>query len=116
MQHLEGGGHAERTALEHLAEVSRLVDGGQVGADDPTGAECHLGMRNHPPRLGEVENDPIQAPLLDPVVDVAQLHPVVGPVANHGGHVDLGPLGEVLAQFVADDRGPSAQHGHRQRT
>ena len=115
VQHLEGAGHPEPALVEGVTELGRLVDRGEVGADHPARAQRHLGVGDHPPRLGEVEHDAVEAPLLDAVVDVTQLHPVVGVVSHHGGHVVVGPVGEVLAKLVADDGRAGAEQGHRER-
>ena len=68
------------------------------------------------PRLREVEHDAVERTVVDALVAVAQLDPValerVG--AEEAAHVGAGPVGEVLAQLVADDVGAPAQHRHRQ--
>ena len=68
----------EAAVVQGRPQLGGLVDGGQVGAEDPAGAEGLLGVGQHPPRLGQVEQDPVEALLLDALVDVADLHPVAG--------------------------------------
>ena len=67
--------------------------------------------------LGHVEQDPVEAGLVDALGHVADLDPVRRVGAERGRHVGLGPLGEVLAQLVADDggAGPQDRHGEGAR-
>ena len=83
----------------------------------PAGAQRLAGVRHHLPRLGEVEHHPVEVVLVDALVAVAQLDVValerVG--AEERAHVGARPVGEVLAQLVADDLRAPAQHRHAQR-
>ena len=91
VQDLERRGQPEPAAVHGRPQLGRLVDGGQVGTQDPAGPQGHLGMGQHPPRLGQVEQDPVEPRLVDPLVDVAHLHPVAGPRAQRGLHVGPSP-------------------------
>ena len=90
---------------------------GQVGHQDPARAQGALGVLDDPPRLGQVEHDPVEPGLVDPVVDVADLDAVAVEhlLAEEGDHVGPGPVGEVLPQLVAGDHRAGPQQGHRQR-
>ena len=114
VEYLERRRHTEGTLLQSVTELGRLVDRRQVGTDQSARPQRRLGMGHHAPRFGQVEDDPVEAPLLDSLVDVAQLHPVVGTVAHHGDHIVVGPVREVLPQLVADDRGAGAEQRHRE--
>ena len=67
-----------RCSLQRRPQLGGLVDGGQVGAEDPPRPEGLLGVGQDPPRLGQVEQDPVEPHLVDALVDVADLHPVAG--------------------------------------
>ena len=62
--------------------------------------------------LGHVEQDPVEARLVDALGHVPDLDPIGRVGAQRRRHVGLGPLGEVLAQLVADDGGAGAQDRH----
>src|SRR4028119_1801789 len=49
---------------------------GTAGAGAAAGVGGGLGVLHHPPRLGQVEDDAIEARLVDALVDVALLDPV----------------------------------------
>jgi hypothetical protein len=69
VEDLDGRGQAEGALVERSPELGRLVDGGQVGAHDATEAQRTGQMGQHPPRLGKVEDDPVDH-LVDTGVDV----------------------------------------------
>ena len=83
----------------------------------PPGCSAPLGVLHDLPRLGQVEHDPVEVGLVDALVAVAELDAValerLG--AEERRDVRLGPVGEVLAELVADDVGAGPQHRHRQR-
>ncbi len=55
----------------------------------PPEPQCHLGVRHDPPRLGQVEHDPVEVPLVDPLVDVAHLDPVASVVTDQAATLVL---------------------------
>ena len=118
VQHLDRPG-VDPASLELLAGLRRLGDRRRVGDEDPARAQHDLGVRHDLPRLGQVEHDPVERPVggIDPFVAVAAADVVAGERvgAEEPADVGAGPVGEVLADLVADDVGAPAQHRHRQR-
>src|SRR4030066_427131 len=75
LEHLRLGEPASLPAhVDHLLDLKR---GGKVGEENPPRDERLCGVWDHVPRLGQVEDDPVHIPLLDPLVDVANLDLVV---------------------------------------
>ena len=98
------------------AQLGRLVDGGEVGAEDPARPQRLLGMGQHLPRLGQVEQDPVEAPLRRSPRRRRGSPPGSGaPSPTMAATLRPGPVGEVLPQLVADHLGAGPQEGHRQR-
>ena len=118
VQDFERLGHPEPVTGQDLAELRGLDDGRQVRQDDPACAECARRVRHHVPRLGEVEHDPVETRLVDPLVAVADLDVVVrfelG--TDERVHVLLRLRREVGPDLVAGDVRSGPQHRHRQRT
>src|SRR3990172_4245951 len=75
LEHLRLGEPA--SLLDHVDHLLDLNRGGEVGEENPPGDERLCGVRDHVPRLGQVEDDTVHFPLLDPLVDVANLDLVV---------------------------------------
>ena len=101
-------------ASERAAELRGLVDGRQVHEEDAAGAQRGRGVRQDAPRLGHIEQDPVEIALVDAFGDVADLDAVVRVGADERGDVGPGPGSEVVTQLVADDGRAGPQHGHRQ--
>ena len=114
LQDLDGLGQAEGAALEGVAVGADLADGRQVGHQDAARTQGRLGRLDHPPGLGQVQDGPVEAGLVHPVVGVADLDAVAvqGGGAEEGGHVGPGPGGEVGSQLVSGHLGPGPQQGH----
>ena len=109
--------HVPRSASRDLGG---LRDRRRVGDEDPAGLQHALGVRDDLPRLGQVEHDAVERPVvgIDALVAVARARRGSASsdvLAEEAAHVAAGPVGEVLAQLVADDLGAVAQHRHRQR-
>ena len=90
LQHLERLDHAERGAGELLPQPRDLPDRGEVREEDPAGVQRLLCVLHDPPRLGKVEEDPVEAPGVgvDSGVDVAHVD-VEGHVGSEEA-VDIG--------------------------
>src|SRR5205085_11604726 len=88
----------------------------QVGDEDPPGVHGDLRVRDHPPRLGQVEHHAVHSGLGDALVDVALLDAKAPGLLRieEQGDVGRGASGEVRAELVADDLGAGAQESHRQ--
>ena len=103
LQHLERLGHAERRVGERLAQLDDLQDRRDVGDEDAAGAQRSLGVLHHLPRLGQVEHDAVEVGVVDALVAVAHLDAVAATVgAEEASTLLLGPVGEVVAELVAD--------------
>ena len=81
----------------------------------PAGPERLLGVGQHLPGFGQVEHDAVEVDLVDPLVDVALLHPVGGIGAEQAATLARAPVGEVGPQLVADHLGPGPKQRHGQR-
>src|SRR4030067_490031 len=75
LEHLRLGEPA--SLLDHVNHLLDLKRGGGVGGGSPPGHERPRRVGEHVPRLGQVEDDTVHFPLLDPLVDVANLDLVV---------------------------------------
>src|SRR5215213_2434885 len=113
---LDGAG-VDPPALQCFPRLRRLDDARRVGQEDSASEQDALGVGDDAPRLGEVEDDAIERAVVDALVAVAQLHAVAieHRSAEEAADVGTGPVGEVLAELVADDVGTPPEHGHRQR-
>ena len=73
LQHLERLDHAERRVRELLAQPADLQDRGKVREEDAARPQRFERVLHDAPRLGQVEQDPVEVVLLDALVDVAHL-------------------------------------------
>src|SRR4030067_318397 len=75
VDHLEHLRLGEPASLpDHVDHLLDLKRGGKVGEENPPRDERICGGRDAVPPLGRVEDDPVHIPLLDPLVDVANLY------------------------------------------
>ena len=105
--------------FEGFAHLCGLRDRWRVGDEQSAGGQHRLGVGHHLPRFGKVEHDPVERTVggVDPGVAVADVDLVAIECrrAEETLHVLAGPVGEVLADLVADDLRAVPQHRHRQR-
>src|SRR5437762_1424845 len=104
LQQLERLEHAEAPELaETIEEPLDLADVGAVRENDAAGAQRSLGRRRSLPRLCQVQEHPVYVPLVDALVDIAQLQRQVGRQCAEGFHdASLGGLEKLLPCLVAD--------------
>ena len=118
MQHLDGVVQAERRVFQGPAQPLDLHDARRVGQQDAAGAQRRRGVGNHPPRLRQIEHHPVEAGLVDALVDVPNLGAV--PLQRLGAaealDVGPGPGTEVLPPLVARHDRARPQQRHRQRS
>jgi hypothetical protein len=91
-----------------------LIDRGEVGEKDAARSQRHLRVLDHGPRLGHVEDDPIETALVDSLRDVADLNVVRDVVAEHGSNVFWARSAEVLRESRNPSRAPAPQESHRE--
>ena len=97
--------------------MRHLADRREIGHEDPAWSHRRRRVLHHPPRLRQVEHDPVEPGRIDPVVGVADLD-VIADLdlgAEEGEHVGPGPIGEVLTDLVAGHVGARSQQRHRER-
>ena len=112
---LRGLGHAEGALIKDLAQLRRLIDGGQVGQQDATGTQRLCRVLNDFPWFGHVENNAIEAAFFDSLGDVTDLDRVVDVVTKHGDDILAGMGGEILPDLVAQQGHARTQKRHRER-
>ncbi len=118
VEHLDRAG-VDPLALERLAHLRRLGDRRRVRHQQPAGGQHPLGVRHDLPRFGDVEHHTVEGPVgrVDALVAVGDVDvvPLERRRTEEALDVLAGPVGEVLADLVADDLRAVAQHRHRQR-
>lgn len=105
--------------LQCTSQLPDLIDGRQVGSEKSSWDESRFGVGHHPPRLGQIEDNPIElrtCATLDTFVDVPDLDPEVGTLAAERFDVMPSPLSEILPYLVPDHVRSNRNHGHRQGT
>jgi len=80
-----------------------LDDGGEIAHEDPARQQTVCCIRDHPPGLGDVQDDPIEPRFLDPLIDIAQFYLQVGWVPHKELDVFCSSLDELLTPLIGDD-------------
>jgi len=103
LDHLEGFGVREAALLgETVAKLLHLDRRWEIGQQDPAREERFPCVGDRLPRLGQVEDDPVDLPLVDPLVDVADLDLVVRAFPEVPAHRPGAARSEVLPHLVGD--------------
>ncbi len=103
LQYLERLDHAERGVGEFLAQPGDLADRGQVCEQDAAGVHGLLGVLDHSPGLGQIEQHAVEVGRADAFVHVAHLDREGRAGTEEARDVRPGAASEVVADLVTGD-------------